>query len=487
MLKSSAAQAILSRTFLVVMALTTAIVLAGCGGSGMNTPQGSTNVMVLMTGTANDKLVNFEVQVTNITLTNAAGASVTLLSRTLGTFVSGFTEFMHLNGASEPLVIASVPQGTYTSATVTVATCQFTLFTKDSTTGGTLNATFQQGTCGNGTGKTTVNLSGPITITGQAMALSFNLQVSQSYTVDLVSNNFTVTPVFTLAPITVSAQPTNDQNGKVTGVDAVISSLNGPGNSLMVQTTSGFTLNVNTDANTQFQATTGLSALSAGMLVNLDVAMQSSGGLLATRVEMDQATANQAYTELPTQAAGPGATVIVAEPQDCFPPAGALDTCENLFVLDPSVSFHISGQFNNLGNLPFTPNFSSSAFFLGQSVFMFSSGVQVPGALDVTELTLVPQTINATVTSVSSIGNFNVYTVSVASYDLIPTTQQFFLGPFPAIGNPTSVTVYADANTQMLQSSPISAGSLLRFRGLIFYDNGTLRMDCVRILDGVPE
>jgi uncharacterized protein DUF5666 len=486
--KSSEAQAILSRLFAVVLGLIIVTLLAGCGGSNMNVPPppGSTNVVVLMTGTANDKLVNLEVQIESVTLTNATGNSVTLLNRPVGNFVTGFTEFMHLNGASEPLAIASVPQGTYTAATVEVGTCQFTMFSKDPSTGGPLTATFQEGTCGQGTGNTTVKLSGPITISGQVMALSFNLQVSQSYTLT-PPNTFTVSPVFTLTPIVVSPQPTNEQNGKVGGLDAVIASVNASGNSFMAQTTSGFVLSVNANGNTQYQGVAGLSSLAAGMLVNLDVAIQSSG-LLATRVEMDNAAANTADTELPLLPAGPAGTVVVAEPQDCFSAPGAPVICEVAFLLEPGASLKVSGQFNNLQNLPFTPNFSSSTLFLGQSVFMLSSGARDgQGNLIATSLTLVPQTINGTVTAISSSGGFSVYTVALAPYDLIPTTQQLFLGPFPAVSNPASVTVYADAHTQLVQSAPIAPGSLLRFRGLILYDNGTLRMDCGRILDGVQQ
>ncbi len=47
--------------------------------------------------------------------------------------------------------------------------------------------------------------------------------------------------------------------------------------------------------------------------------------------------------------------------------------------------------------------------------------------------------------------------------------------------------VYADSNTQMLNTSPITVGSVVRFYGLVFNDNGTLRMDCAEINDGVPE
>jgi hypothetical protein len=60
------------------------------------------------------------------------------------------------------------------------------------------------------------------------------------------------------------------------------------------------------------------------------------------------------------------------------------------------------------------------------------------------------------------------------------------VAPFSAVASPTTVTVYADGNTQLLQSGSIAPGSLLRFRGLVFSDNGTLRMDCAKVLDGVP-
>jgi hypothetical protein len=44
-----------------------------------------------------------------------------------------------------------------------------------------------------------------------------------------------------------------------------------------------------------------------------------------------------------------------------------------------------------------------------------------------------------------------------------------------------------DTNTQLLNSDPVAVGSLLRFNGLVFNDNGTLRMDCAQISDGVTE
>ena len=49
------------------------------------------------------------------------------------------------------------------------------------------------------------------------------------------------------------------------------------------------------------------------------------------------------------------------------------------------------------------------------------------------------------------------------------------------------MTVYADSNTQMLNQTSLSVGSVARFYGLMFNDSGNLRMDCAQINDGVAE
>ncbi len=101
-------------------------------------------------------------------------------------------------------------------------------------------------------------------------------------------------------------------------------------------------------------------------------------------------------------------------------------------------------------------------------------------------MTLVPQTINGTVSAISTTGNFATYTVTLAPYDLFP---QFAVQPGQTtlLTSPNTVVVYTDSNTQMLNSSKVSVGGLSRFYGLVFNDNGTLRMDCAQINDGVPE
>jgi hypothetical protein len=101
-------------------------------------------------------------------------------------------------------------------------------------------------------------------------------------------------------------------------------------------------------------------------------------------------------------------------------------------------------------------------------------------------MALRPQTINGTVSAISSEGGFTRYTVTLASYDLFP---QFAAQPGQTtlLTNPNTVVVYADNNTQMLNQSSPAVGGIFRFYGLVFNDNGILRMDCAQINDGVTE
>ena len=457
--------------------------LAGCGGSNNATVTpppvngANTNVVVLFTSTANDKLAQFQITITGVTLTDNGGKSVTLFNRTsFQNGVTGVTEFMGLNGSFTPMATAIVPQGTYTSATVTAGSCMFTTITILSSSLTTVMD--GEGTCGQGTGKTTVNLPSPITVSGSTMALSFNLQVAQSYNLTGI-NTYTIDPVFTLTPVSIST--------KLSGIDARISSVNASGNSFVAHTADDIFLTLASDANTQFQGVGGLSTLAAGMLVNLDGAIQSDGTLLAKRVQVPNTAAVTADMLLPDYASFPNGN-FSGLPLHCFPDPNGIPTCEAVYWYDFNTAYHISGQFSNLQNLPFPANFDSSSLFLGQNVFVTSTGGRGgQGGLVVNDFTLVPQTVNGTVTAVSNSGGFSVYTVSVAPYQIFPVTHQLSQGPFATLSSPTTVFVYADGNTQLLQSGSISTGSLLRFRGLVFDDAGTLRMDCSEILDGVAQ
>ena len=153
-----------------------------------------------------------------------------------------------------------------------------------------------------------------------------------------------------------------------------------------------------------------------------------------------------------------------------------------------SAAFNISGQLTNLQNLPFVPSFSASNMVAGQNVDITSPTYSLMGGVytPANTITLEPQTINGMVVASQQSSNFVDYTVSLASYDLFPTlaVQQ---GQTTVLNNPSQVEVYVDSNTQMLNTMALAPGSTLRFNGLVFNDNGTLRMDCGQVNDGVTS
>ena len=242
---------------------------------------------------------------------------------------------------------------------------------------------------------------------------------------------------------------------------------------------------MNSASGTLYQGVSGFSALTVGTFVDMDAAIQPDG-LRATRVAVEDPSAVNVLS-------GPLMFVDTIEPalniwgrdQQGSDYVNTHTLGGLPFSFDSAV-FQISGQFTNLQNLPFVPNFTGSNMVAGQNLYL-SAPTLTDTSNPYTELrtiTLMPQTINGTVLGVSTSGGFTNFTVSLASDDLFPTlaVQQ---GQTTLLTNPSQVEVYADSNTQLLNTQPLAAGSTLRFYGLVFNDNGTLRMDCAQMNDGV--
>jgi len=474
---------LLTLGLLLVIGITT-----GCGSSGYTPPPpppppSETSVTVLLSGTANDQVTDFYIEFQTLTLTSQSGKTVSLLSSPQP------AEFMHINGGLEPLTTVAVPPAIYTSAAVTVGAATFYCYTAGS---GWQDGNITQGS--------TVSLPSPITVTGGSMALVLNMLVSDSVvdfpTCATSQLNASVTPTFNLAPIGLSTSPTNSGNGKVSGLNAVVASVGAAGSTLTltVPAFSGLglgpqtrTLSTSSTSATLFQGISGASALSPGMFVDLDGAVQSDGSLLATRIELIDASAMYETT-------GP---LLAFDNSPSFLSLG-MDSRTELFngqgsysydpgFLFPNAMFKISSQMANLGNLPFVSSFNASNAVAGQNVDVTSQTISpntegiAPSANTVT---LIPQTIDGTIVASLPQGNFVDYTVSLASYDLFPTLAGV-PGPTTVLSDPSQVEVYIDSNTQEMNTQSLAVGSTLRFYGLVFNDNGILRMDCAQVNDGV--
>lgn len=460
---------------------------AGCGGSSGSgtgtTFNGNTTVVLLASSTANDQLSAFTVTINSLTLTSKSGATVKVLAAPVT------EEFIHLNGHVEPIATVSIPQGDYVSASATfgnsdpVCNAQGPgLLMTDNLTGGP---------------NETINLPQSVAVTGKAMGLVLNLQVSQYPATCPGPNEYVtapaVTATFELAPLTIAAQPTDSSNGMAMGLEGTSNSVWSGGDGMSVSGLVDYQTppvwQVSFNSSTVFQGISGPSQLTAGIPLDMDVAIQPDGSLVATRV----AVISTDTTNL-TVANGPLMTVSNVWPVTFVIGAaqqGYLPTAEGTFgyVNFNSAQFQTSGQFGNLASLPFTAGFGSANIVAGQDVTVttqVTQGTFGPTYIPLTTITLRPQTINGTVTGISTTGNLTTYTVTLAPYDLFP---QFAVqgGQTTVLANPNTVVVYADSSTHMLNSNTVSEGGLFRFYGLIFNDNGTLRMDCAQINDGVQE
>ena len=490
---ASSARFVLPRPFTltpVISLLLLAGITTGCGSSAPAQPKfsGNTSVTVLVSSTANDQVTQFNLQLATLTLTSQSGKTVNLLSSQQP------SESVHLNGGIEPLTTVSIPQDIYTSATATLGQAVFVCIAQ--IPGGGLGISnysiIDQ--------PPTVNMASPITITGNTMTLLLDMQVSSSAVFSTCwttppFQGYSMSPTFNLAPFALASSPTNSGNGKVTSLKAQVASASGTGSDLTLTIAGGSygtrTLSMTSNSATVFQGVSGVSALSPGMFVDVDGAIQADASLLATRIEVtDPSAVNESSgplmfvdTLIPVLELY-GRTELGALINDG---QGHNGIYQQFPYMDfTNAQFGVSGAFTNLHSLPFVASFSASTMVAGQNVDISSGVYSITGGVYSTAntITLAPQTINGTVTASQQVGNFTDYTVTLASYDLFPNLAMQ-PGQTTLLNNPNQVEVYVDNNTQKLNKQALAAGSTLRFYGLVFNDNGTLRMDCAQVQDGV--
>jgi hypothetical protein len=296
---------------------------------------------------------------------------------------------------------------------------------------------------------------------------------------------------------------------KMYGLAGQIASIGAAGNSFAVNAEDGYITavdtngsyatwnapvwNVSTNSDTVYEGVSGISALTAGMPVDMDATLQDDGSLLASRIAVADTD-----TTILTVTTGPLSKILSSQPS-------LVVESTTMYGYYPSMNygmeygaadygysdatFKISSRFSNLQQLPFTASFDLSSLASGQmlSVTWHATGSpNAPGYIPSATITLVPQTLNGTVQSISSEGDFDVYTISLASYDLFPQLAVEQLQT-TVLNDPSTVVVYVDKNARRLNVEPVMVGGVLRFNGAVFNDQGTLRMDCLQISDGVAE
>jgi hypothetical protein len=343
-------------------------------------PPAMTAVTMVVSSTANDQLSAFHIVVQGMSLTSDSGKKVSVLSQ------ARHSEFIHINGAMEPVVTASIPQDMYTAATVTVGSALFTCVALRPD-GGLDISDFAYGQTP--TADVTVTLISPIAISGDSMGLSLNLMVSQSASYNSCvgggATTYAITPHFSLSAFAFSSQRVTSENGGVTGLDGQVTALDSDSRGFQISLPTAAALQVaatsvhiTIDCATAWQGVPTYTDLHEGTFVDLDGAIQGDGSIAATRVAVEDPAAVNVMR---------GPLLLIAEAV-------------------PILQMY-SGQ------------------------------------------------------------------------------QQGKDADFSGETNPGVIEVYADTNTVMLTGSAPAPGDTLRFYGLVFNDQGTLRMDCAQISPGV--
>ena len=466
---------------------------SGSGGGGGPVAGEITQVTLVASSAANDQLTRFGLTLNGLVLTNKAGANVPVVS------TPQQVEFMHLNGSAEPLLTVSVPQDVYTSATATVGGASFTCAAQNMSDNSDTTATYAYGATPNN--QVTVQLLRPLTVDGNAMAVSLEMLVSQSASFPSTCYSdgiapFAITPTFNLAALSVAAQPTDAANGKMMALEGLVVTAGADSGSFTVAAADGSPLGtkmnttwrVNTNDNTAFQGIGNAGGLTSGMAVDLDGILQADGSVLAMRVAVPDAdTTDLVVNSGPLMQVAAAVPVLMQVNQEA---EGSQQYIDGWPVYNFSnATFATWGGIPNMASLPFTAGFDAADIVPGQMVAITSHVTALgpyPKYAPATVITLMPQTINGTVQAVGTAVAFTTYTVQLQPYDLFP---QFAVqgGQTTLLTNPLQVVAYADQNTQMVNVESPASGSVLRFTGVIFNDNGTLRMDCTQVTGGVAE
>lgn len=252
-----------------LLALVLTAFAAGCGGGSSNPALQPQSGTVFLTGTDApfESVVSFQVDLTGLSVTDANNHSQSVLTGT------ETVDFARLNGLHTLLDINTIPAGTYTSVTVTLANPVISYLnlanppttppTRPTVT--TLNGTTSPAVTLT-TSSVTLNLAAPLTVsTGNITGLSFEFNLRKSIALDATGQiTGAVTPVLNLKAITPS-----DSDAFIDDFVAGVVSVNAGGNSFVIQGPRGHQFTVNVNGQTEWENNESLSDLSSNSIIEL--------------------------------------------------------------------------------------------------------------------------------------------------------------------------------------------------------------------------
>lgn len=279
---------LLARLLVIAFA---AVVQLSCGGGNTTmsvSPNAGSGSLTIFGGDAPlCNVVSYNVTITGATLTpQGGGALVSVLSSGQSVTV----DFAALMDFQTVLNFANVPAGTYSQITLTLANSQLTVLdvTKSPPAPVSIPTTL-------GTSTVTVDISPALNVANAGAAgLEVDFKLLKSVQTDAQGQvTGTVNPVFQASPATPSSEHGLGELDDLKGlVQSVTTSSTNPSftGSFTLQTRGGGgpTLTVNVTSTTEFEGVSGLSALAAGTFVEVEAFVDSSGNVVAKKVEVEE-------------------------------------------------------------------------------------------------------------------------------------------------------------------------------------------------------
>jgi hypothetical protein len=404
-------------------------------------------------------VLSFEVTINSATL-SGTGGTVNLISTPVRLEISS------LAGTMRPLVLTSIPPGTYDTLAFTFSNAEV-VFLKNGV------PTKQEISTPSTATNVTISPAATASASG-AVALNIDFKLGSSLSVD-GAGNVSFTPVITAAATAVPAGGGQQvENGKIEDLRGMVLSVAAPQFTVATrEKPAGVTFT--TDVNTVFNGITGLSALVKGTIVEIDAATQSNGTLLAKKIEVEDDHENEAEQEeeaegLVAQVTGTPATSITVVVNDSSSTTSAQQPAMGSTItvnINANTDFRVDNHVDLTG-LNFAPTFSAATIAPGQKVEAES---KAPSATSITarRLKLGIQAIDGTISNLVPNGTRSTFTLNLAPGSVLAT-----------LTGQTSITVFQQPGTEV-KNVTVANGNAARVRGTLFFTGTAYNLVAQRI------
>ena len=459
----------------MLILLPTFLILWACGGGGStqtpatpsSPPQaGTANIQVNIGDSPSDRVVAFAMTMNSMTLTNSSGGTVTVVSAATP------LEMMRLMGTMQPLAMISIPQGTYTKATMVMGTATVTYM--DPVSKQAVQKTVPGMTA-------TINFNPAVTISGTTPAImNFDMDMAASISID-ASGNVTMNPAFKMAMGTFGSG--NGQlpgNGGMQHLFGSVASVSGS-SFTMTMLQSPQNLSFTTNSSTHFDNMGGMGTMSNGLLVMVDAVMQSDGTMLAQEVQSLMASSGMMASGMVTGVTGNPPSQLTLIAQNGAGTGMMASYLANGITVNVSAStpYVVGTDGMDMTGLPFTPKFDGTTIFKGQRVHAETGqttmgsgmGGMMTGAVNASEIELEQQGLSGVVSGYTQSGSQATFTLN-----LPPDSA------FATLTGSSTVVVFQQAGTAVVGTTSVTNGSTMHVRGLLFLDAGAYKMVASRIM-----